>query len=150
MNSDNVFYIPDTPHRKGLAYISHHILARETDRSHHFNSDYGRLLIDNVSDETPYFEVVGGAGKPIDIQTFMERFWELQRHPAIKRFVPYGHGVAVLARVADVDLRLTSFDTYYGERHDKYVDRLSPGDVVYLSTNSGANWLSIADAIDRF
>lgn len=150
MNSDNIFHIPDTPQRKGLAYISHYLLTKVGDRSHQFNSDYGRLLIDNVSDETPYFEVVGGVGKPIDVRTFMERFWELQRHPAIKRFVPYEHGVAVLARVTDVDLRLTTFDTYYGERHDKLIDRLSPGDVVYLSTDSGANWLSIEDAIDRF
>lgn len=150
MNSDSIFYIPDTPHRKGLAYISQPLLARENGRRHHFTGEYGRLLIDNVSDGTPYFEVVGGVGKPVDIQKFMERFWELQQHPAIKRFVPYEAGVAVLARVVDVDLRLTSFDTYYGERFDKLVDRLSPGDVVYLSTSSGANWLSIADAIDRF
>lgn len=150
MYSDNIFYIPDTPQRKGLAYISHHILVREKDRSHHFSGEYGRVLIDNISEESPYFEVAGGVGRPIDIQKFMERFWELQHHPAIARFVPYGCGVAVLARVADVDMRITSFDTYYGDRHDKLVDSLAPGDVVYLSTGDGADWLSIADAIDRF
>lgn len=145
----NIFHIPDTPTKKGLAYIPRCILGDEK-RSGYFNSNYGRVLVDDLWSAGPFFEVMGGTATTIDEKTFCERFWDLQDHPAVKRFVPFKYGIAVLARVSDVDLRLTTFDTYYGDRHDKLVENLMPGDIVYLGTGNGADWLTVVEAIQRF
>lgn len=145
----NIFHIPDIPTKKGLAYIPRHVLGDEK-RSGYFNSHYGRILVDDLWSAGPFFEVVNGTARTIDEREFNERFWELQDHPAIKRFVPIHHGIAVLARVVDVDLRCTTFQTYYGDSFDKVTDSFMPGDVIYVGNVDGLDWLSIVEAINRF
>ena len=145
----NIFHIPDTPTKKGIAYIPKKLLGDEK-RSAYFNSQYGRVLVDDLWSAGPHFEVSGGTANTIEAKAFDERFWEHQDHPAIKRFIPLGAGLAVLAQVVDVDLRCTTFMTYYGDRVDKVTDAFMPGDVVYLGTFGGLEWLPVVEAIQRF
>lgn len=144
----NVFHIPDTPTLMGLVYIPSDF-EREK-RSAHVSSNYGRVLVDDLWSTGPYFEVLGGTAKPITEVAFCERFWTLQEHPAIKRFVPLESGIAVLAKVLYVDGRCTVLETYYGDKINKLNVNLNPGDVVYTCNDESHYWLPVAEAIKRF
>lgn len=144
----NVFHIPDTPTQKGLVYIPSNFGNEK--RSAHANSSYGRVLIDDLWSSGPFFEVMGGVAKPIDEKTFCERFWELQEHPAIKRFVPLEAGIAVLAKVLYVEGHSTILETYYGDKINKLHVSLKTGDIVYACNDGSHYWLSVAEAIKRF
>lgn len=145
----NIFHVPATPGQRGIAFIPKQATGIDK-RSGYFNSHYGRILVDDLWTTGPYYEVLASSTTATTEKKFCELFWDLQDHPAIKRFVPLERGIAVLSKVLWVEGHCTTLETYYGDKLTKLHISLEPGDIVYVITDESHYWLSVVEAIKRF